>query len=580
MNRKNNKNNKKIKKSSSSRGGVLSHFVRDREGVVGIDMTTTGVRLVELEPKGRKWVVKSSGHGFNKTTTSPMDLNEVAEDHVNTIKRLYAENRIKNTQVAVAIPVTGSVIRTINMPLMSDQELKEAVETESLWDNLVEVADEFGKYSVFWHVVRRNQDQNTMDLLFIAAKLEEINTYVGIVRAAGLNPVVVDSRCMAIRDALAMRQDVNFDDQVVAVVEVGSMENYVAIYQNGIPEITDLYVSDHDKRRLAVSNLSEDEVGGIMQRFSMQIRQCLSGFEDTHPEKLDRVFLVSALTEFTSAANFLKEGLEGYRVELPDPFAGVKNGKARHASGSLKNLSGYAAVVGLATRKLDIFGYYLSSSALSAINLLPERERVRKTEKIKYFSQLGIGLLSLLLLVGSGWSYYVTNQKERALRSSLVEYERLKQDSAMLLGELKGITQQKRALKVKLDVSKDIYSNKAEMFELLDQINHSVPQGVWLTTITYGDVNSDSVSAGDELTIEGKSVNDENIVIFIGNLASKGHISQASLLSMTLPDTPAVASSGKRQVIAKSFKLRCKLSGVQEALLPSDDKNKIAGGGE
>ena len=574
------KKKKKKKKKGPPKGGFFSNFLGDREGVVGIDMTASGVRIVELEKKGRKWAVKTSGQGFNNRAQNTTDLNEVAEDNVETIRRVFAENKIKNTNVSLAIPVTGSIIRTINMPLMSDHELKEAVETESLWENLVQVTEEFGKYSVFWHVIRRMPSENTMDLLFVAAKLEEINTYVGIARAAGLNPVVVDSRCMAIRDALAMRTDIDFDNSAIAVLEVGPVENYVAIYIDGVPEITDLYISDHDKRLLAEADLSAEDTAGIMQRLAMQIKQCFSTFEDVQNTSLKKVFLLSAVPVFTTAASSLKDDLEGYDVEIPDPFAYLKRAKTGEEARKSRNVSGYAAVIGLATRKLDIFGYYLSSSALSAINLLPERDDVKRTEKLKFITQMAVGLLVIAVAVGCGWSYLETEKQHRQLQSSLGEYNQLLLETSELNQKLNEIRAEKVALQVKLDASKDIFTNKTVMYELLAQVNASVPEGVWLTKISYGagEEGVEENTAIDELLIEGKSINDQNIVKFIANLASKSHVTQASLLSMTLPQAEESDETGRRKVVAKSFNLRCRLGGIQEVLLPSESPDKNKGG--
>ena len=48
------KKKKKKKKKGPPKGGFFSNFLGDREGVVGIDMTASGVRIVELEKKRTK----------------------------------------------------------------------------------------------------------------------------------------------------------------------------------------------------------------------------------------------------------------------------------------------------------------------------------------------------------------------------------------------------------------------------------------------------------------------------------------------------------------------------------------------
>ena len=73
---------------------------------------------------------------------------------------------------------------------MKDDELQKAIETNSLWENLVQLTDNLDDYSIFHQVINRNQKDNTMDILFVASKLADINNYVSIVKAAGLNPVM------------------------------------------------------------------------------------------------------------------------------------------------------------------------------------------------------------------------------------------------------------------------------------------------------------------------------------------------------------------------------------------------------
>ena len=70
---------------------------------------------------------------------------------------------------------------------MNDEELGKAIETNSLWENLVQLTDNLEDYSIFHQVINRNQKDNTMDILFVASKLTDINSYTSIIKNAGLN---------------------------------------------------------------------------------------------------------------------------------------------------------------------------------------------------------------------------------------------------------------------------------------------------------------------------------------------------------------------------------------------------------
>jgi type IV pilus assembly protein PilN len=102
----------------------------------------------------------------------------------------------------MSIPVTSAIIRVVPCALMTDEELKKAIETNSLWENLVQLTDaiNLNDYSVFHQVINRNSKTNTMEILFVASKLADVNAYSSIAKKAGLNPVIMDVRCFTLKN--------------------------------------------------------------------------------------------------------------------------------------------------------------------------------------------------------------------------------------------------------------------------------------------------------------------------------------------------------------------------------------------
>ena len=110
--------------------------------------------------------------------------------------------KLDTNNVAISIPVTSAIIRVVTAPLMKDEELQKAIDTNSLWENLVQLTDNLDDYSIFHQVINRNEKDNTMDILFVASKLTDINSYVSIVKNSGLNPVIIDVKCFALKSAV------------------------------------------------------------------------------------------------------------------------------------------------------------------------------------------------------------------------------------------------------------------------------------------------------------------------------------------------------------------------------------------
>ena len=112
------------------------------------------------------------------------------------------KSKIVTPNAAIAIPVTSAIIRVVTAPLMTDEELAKAIETNSLWENLVQLTDNLDDYSIFHQVINKNQKENTMDILFVASKLSDINNYTSIIKKSGLNPVIIDVKCFALKSAV------------------------------------------------------------------------------------------------------------------------------------------------------------------------------------------------------------------------------------------------------------------------------------------------------------------------------------------------------------------------------------------
>ena len=97
------------------------------------------------------------------------------------------KSKVSTSNAAIAIPVTNAIIRVVTAPLMNDEELKKAIDTNSLWENLVQLTDNLDDYSIFHQVINRSPKDNTMDILFVASKLTDINNYTSII--TGFNPL-------------------------------------------------------------------------------------------------------------------------------------------------------------------------------------------------------------------------------------------------------------------------------------------------------------------------------------------------------------------------------------------------------
>ena len=115
-------------------------------------------------------------------------------------------------------------------------------------------------------------------------------------------------------------------------------------------------------------------------------------------------------------------------VNLFDPINGLKIPKQIEQLVNLPNRSYLSTTIGLAFRKLDVFGYYKFVTAVKNINLLPNRQSMIKQKKFKAFSNFAfkgavgaVAVIYVLLFGLSFWNIHSYNNKNH-LYSNLLLY--------------------------------------------------------------------------------------------------------------------------------------------------------------
>ena len=196
--------------------------------MIGVELTNKEIRLAQINSnKSNQWVLE-------KFYTHPIDLPDEtsvldnAEKVTTELSLAIQKSKVDVKNVAISIPVTSAIIRVVTAPLMKEEELQKAIETNSLWENLVQLTDNLDDYSIFHQVINRSEKDNTMDILFVASKLADINNYVSIVKSSGLNPVIIDVKCFALKSAVDQINQISNkieDVNLTAVLEFGLDEN-------------------------------------------------------------------------------------------------------------------------------------------------------------------------------------------------------------------------------------------------------------------------------------------------------------------------------------------------------------------
>ena len=217
--------------------------------LIGIDIGSQQIKIAEMRPGKTGLTVTALGLG--PTPAGVIQNNIITDPAVmgTALKQIMRESGIREKRAIGCISGQNAVvIRIIEVPRMTDAELKETMKWE------VERHVPFAPSETvldYQPLVPRTPEAATgpnMEVLLAVAQQDAVSNYVDTLFAAGLDPVAIDIEPLAVSRALldleggrpvvrppAPVGDPVFDgaSETVSVVNIGAANTDIAIFQGG-----------------------------------------------------------------------------------------------------------------------------------------------------------------------------------------------------------------------------------------------------------------------------------------------------------------------------------------------------------
>jgi len=202
--------------------------------LIGVDISSSAVKMVELSQAGRNF-------SLERYVIEPLPKDAVTDNNiVNSeavalaIRNAWKRMGTKVKNVAAALPASAVITKKILVPAgMNERELESQVETEAnqyIPFSLDEVNLDF---QVLGFAANNPEEE---DVLIAAAKKDKVDERVAAIEEAGLKAVVLDVESFATQAAFElMRPQLpnGGDNQIVAVVDIGSTAMHMNIFKDG-----------------------------------------------------------------------------------------------------------------------------------------------------------------------------------------------------------------------------------------------------------------------------------------------------------------------------------------------------------
>jgi type IV pilus assembly protein PilM len=338
--------------------------------IIGLDIGSSTIKLVEADRKRNGWVVRSfSSVSLPEDTIVDGEVvNHAAV--VEAIKTLIKESGIKNKQICTSVAGSSVIIKHITIPKTNPKELEDQV----YWEAEQYIPFDMKDISLDFEVVSEDMGDGKMDILLVAAKKDFIEKRLATVKEAGLEPEVLDVDVLALANVFWENYDMTPDNAVV-LVDIGASLTKINIVTNSTTIFTrdvgiggknltqevqnKLGISFQEAEALKVDACTTGQipeeilplVTSISENIALEIRRSLDFYAALPTQvPVTSVYLCGGASRLPGLANMLNEML-GLPIDYLNPFQKIACSGKQFSEDYLSAISSSAAVpLGLALR--------------------------------------------------------------------------------------------------------------------------------------------------------------------------------------------------------------------------------------
>ncbi|MGR8980161.1 MAG: pilus assembly protein PilM [Gammaproteobacteria bacterium] len=320
----------------------MNWFDKKQNVVLGIDISTAAVKLLELSKAGSRYRVESYA-------VTPLPKDAFVDKHItniniiaDAIRSAVKQSGTNLKQAAVAVSGSAVMTKIITMPAsLSEDEMEEQIMVE---------ADQYVPYALdevnFDFEVQRPNENNPqkVDVLLAASRKDNVEERIETLTRAGLKTKIVDVEVFALENAFSILFD-QFNDSIegrtVAIADIGAsmatlnvLHNSRTVYtrEQGFggkqltEEIQRRYGLSYEEAGLAKrqgglpDNYAVDVLEPFKRALVQQIARSLQFFVSSSANRgIDSIILAGGCASITGIDKLVEQSI-GVPAYIANPF--------------------------------------------------------------------------------------------------------------------------------------------------------------------------------------------------------------------------------------------------------------------
>lgn len=351
-----------------------SFFVKKSPPLVGIDISTSGVRLVELSENVK------TGYQLERYASETLPRGAVVDGSIENmeqvteaVRRVWKKSGTNIKLVALGMPSAFVITKKVLLPDgLSEDEMEMQVESEA--SQYIPFA--LDEVSLDFDVMGPAQNSpGDVDVMLAASRKEKVEDRVAIAQSAGLTPTVMDVETYAARaalDRIILQLPQEGRGKILALLQIGAHVTYFLVQLDGqtIYEREQPFGGNHLTQDIVRAyGLSFDEAelkkksGDMPAGYENDLRQpflesaALEAtraiqffFTSTPHTKIDQLFVAGGCAVIPGMAEILSSRIN-IATSVVNPFKGMQLAPSIREKHLMNEAPGYLIACGLAMRR-------------------------------------------------------------------------------------------------------------------------------------------------------------------------------------------------------------------------------------
>jgi len=367
---------------------MLSFLSKNSSSFFGIDLGTTGIRIVELAWDNgrvalRNYVSLEAGKRINPDgTIAKKDIQSLDKDTIESMKTILNTADVAHHKVAMSVPASSTFTSVVSFPRMPKEQLEAAVNYDapkyipipmdeivfgwSIISNDRNAQDAKGKESAAVNSGSQFGGGDNTRVLLIAIPKEISAKYLAIANAFSLDLVSLETESFSLARSLVGHRpgayiiiDIGYKMTGITVVDDGSVTESHSISAVGGEELTKVVANSFGvnieranllKKESGLNSPSDKKLADILMPILgiivSEAKKNEQAYLHTNGKKISGVILTGGSSQMPGMQEYMSEEMN-LPVEIGNPFQDISYDSLLEEK--LRTISSsYAVAVGLA----------------------------------------------------------------------------------------------------------------------------------------------------------------------------------------------------------------------------------------